>query len=99
MVLGAGGSAAENWIQSIRAAYPDAWILGVDTNPYLLQLSTADHREVIQTRPANGRTEPNAYDEHLGELQMLVEDFQIDRVHAQPDEETLFLARTFGNLP
>jgi carbamoyl-phosphate synthase large subunit len=84
MVLGAGGPAAENFIKSLRAAYPDAWILGCDVNPWLLELSTADERVLLETRPVD--------QDHGEELGLLAAQCDISMIHAQPDEEALFLA-------
>lgn len=93
LVLGAGGSAADNWIKSIRLAHPDAWILGVDSNPFTIHASCADTVRVIDTTPADSEA-------HAAELAWLVNLYRIDYVHAQPDEETLFLADLMpGVLP
>ena len=93
MILGAGGSAADNWIKSIRRGLPDAWILGVDTNPYTIHASSADTVRVISTRPSD-------VEDHAVELAELVFLYNIDYVHAQPDEETRFLAELMpGILP
>jgi carbamoyl-phosphate synthase large subunit len=84
MVLGAGGPAAENFIKSLRAAYPDAWILGCDVNPWLLELSSADERVLLETRPID--------QDHGEELGLLAAQCDVSMIHAQPDEEALFLA-------
>jgi carbamoyl-phosphate synthase large subunit len=84
MVLGAGGPAAENFIKSLRAAYPDAWVLGCDVNPWLLELSTADERVLLETRPLD--------QDHGEELGLLAAQCDVSMIHAQPDEEALFLA-------
>jgi carbamoyl-phosphate synthase large subunit len=84
MVLGAGGPAAENFIKSLRTAYPDAWILGCDVNPWLLELSTADERVLLETRPID--------QDHGEELGLLAAQCDVSMIHAQPDEEALFLA-------
>jgi carbamoyl-phosphate synthase large subunit len=79
--LGAGGSAADNFTKCVRHRH---YVVGADTNEYLLHLSCAHDTVMLDTRPAD--------DDHLGEILEVCRRFDLDFVHAQPDEEALFVA-------
>lgn len=82
-MTGAGGSAAANFVRSLRLADEEFHVVGVDVSPYHLELSPVDARYLV----------PRAADpEYLGALNYLVDREQIDFVHAQPDPEALMLA-------
>jgi carbamoyl-phosphate synthase large subunit len=85
MVLGAGGPAADNYIKSLRLADPSIYVLGVDTHPLMLELSCASETVCIDTRPSD-------HDAHWESIHNLVDDHDITMIHAQPDQEALFLA-------
>jgi hypothetical protein len=89
MVLGAGGPAADNYIKSLRLADPDVYVLGVDTHPLMLELSCASETVCIDTTPADE-------EHHLGTLLDLAKQHGISMIHAQPDQEALFLAQELG---
>lgn len=102
MVLGAGGPAADNYIKSLRLADPSIYVLGVDTHPLMLELSCATETVVIDTRPNEELPTDgpfDAFERHLDELWSLVADYDITMVHAQPDEEALFLAAVKAKHP
>jgi hypothetical protein len=83
LVLGAAGSAADNYTKCIRDEHH---VVGADVNAALLPLSCADHTVVLRTRPSDGAR-------HRSELSEIVARFAIDAIHAAPDQETLFLAQ------
>lgn len=83
LVTGAGGSAAYNFIRSLRMA-GDYFVVGVDANPYQLPLSNAD---VIALVPPV--SEPKLY---IDRINSLVSIHEIDLVHPQPDVEVAFLS-------
>lgn len=83
LVLGAAGSAADNYVKCIRDAH---YVLGADVNEALLPLSCADETVVMETLPADGA-------DHASEIGEVVRKFGIDVIHAAPDQETLFLAQ------
>ena len=84
LVTGAGGSAASNFVRSLRLAEVDFHVVGVDASPYHLELSPVDDRYLVPTAGEPG---------YLDALNELVEREEIDFVHAQPDPEVLELAR------
>lgn len=81
LVLGGGGSAGDNFAKCIRDEHD---VIAADVNPYLLELSCADERVVLETRPAD--------EGHFREITQVCRDHAIDFVHAQPDEEALFVS-------
>jgi carbamoyl-phosphate synthase large subunit len=83
LVTGAGGSAAANFVHSLRLADAPLHIVGVDTEPYHLELADVDVRYLV---PRAG--EPD----YLDALNRIVEAEGIDFVHPQPDPEVAFLA-------
>lgn len=89
LVTGAGGSAASNFVRSLRLADEDFYVVGVDTSPYHLELSPVDARYLIP------RADDPAY---LDELNELVDREHVEFVHAQPDPEVLELARRRDEL-
>lgn len=95
MVLGAGGPAADNYIKSLRLADPGIYVLGVDTHPLMLELSCATETAVLETRPVRGE----AGFDHVRELMILKDEHGITMIHAQPDEEALFVALWSDQLP
>jgi glutathione synthase/RimK-type ligase-like ATP-grasp enzyme len=84
LVTGAGGSAAANFVHSLRLADEPFFVVGVDASRYQLELADVDARYLV---PRVG--EPD----YLAELNAVVEAEQVELVHAQPDPEVAFLAK------
>jgi glutathione synthase/RimK-type ligase-like ATP-grasp enzyme len=89
LVTGAGGSAASNFVRSLRLADDDFHVVGVDSSPYHLELSPVEERYLVPRA--------NAPD-YLDALNQIVEREEIEFVHPQPDPEVLELARRRGEL-
>lgn len=85
LVLGAGGPAGFNFIDSLKLSHNDYHIVGADTNPYHLQQSNADEKVLLQ------KTKSSPYISNINEI---IEEFEIDFLHAQPDEEITSLTMT-----
>lgn len=85
MVLGAGGPAADNYIKSLRLADPGIYTLGVDTHPLMLELSSATETVVLETDLEYTYL-------RYTEIADLIERHGITMVHAQPDQETLWIS-------
>ncbi len=84
LLLGAGGSAGENFTRAVQSRR--VHVVGVDTDANGLALSTARTCRHIKTSPADGAA-------HLRTINDLVHMLAIDVVHAQPDPEIAFLAQ------
>lgn len=85
LVTGAGGSAAANFIDSIKLAFgDDLYIVGVDVSPYHLELSKADVRYLV----------PKVTDsDYVDTMNRIVEKENIDFIHPQPDVEVNFISK------
>ena len=84
LITGAGGSAAFNFIDSLRIAPEDFYIVGVDTKPYHLELSPVDRRYVV----------PRCSDpSYILTLNKIIQKESIDFVHAQPDTEVMVISQ------
>ena len=82
LVLGAGGNAAMNFIKCLRLAYDDSFVVGVDTSARYfdaLLLDEAVHLDTVSTQAK------------LDRINNLIDDHNIDLVHAQADPEVKFL--------
>jgi hypothetical protein len=78
LLLGAGGSAAANVLDSLRRADRGHRVVGADASPTKLHLSEADTRVVV----------PRADDEgYLDAVCATVEQFACEVVHPQPDPD------------
>ncbi len=86
LVTGAGGSAAYNFIESLRhnPAQEQLYIVGTDVSRYHLELSHVDKRYVVPKV-----TEPR----YLSTLNTLIKQERIHFLHSQPDAEVNFLAK------
>jgi len=82
LLLGAGGSAGINFVQSLRAADEKIFIVGTDINKYHLQLPDVDERVIIPPCSAEG---------YEARINALVEKYAITMVHPQPDVEVEIL--------
>jgi hypothetical protein len=78
LLLGAGGSAAENVIDALRRAEPAYRIVGADASNVKLQLSTADERIVVP------RATDDSYLEAIG---WAIDKWGCEVVHAQPEPD------------
>lgn len=78
LLLGAGGSAGINFVQSLKSTKQDIFIVGTDINKYHLQLPDVDAREIVQPCTAPG---------YVDRINALIEKYKITFVHAQPDIE------------
>lgn len=86
LITGAGGSAAYNYIESIRHnPYKEKfYIVGTDMSRYHIELSRLDKRYIT----------PSVSDpDYLAKLNELIKREKIDFLHAQPDVEVNFLSK------
>lgn len=86
LVTGAGGSAASNYIQSLRhnPKKEKFYIVGVDKKKYHIELANVDKRYLLP-----GIDDPS----YISKLNKIIATEKIDLVHPQPDVEVDFLAR------
>jgi len=84
LITGAGGSAASNFIESIRISGEKFYIVGVDIKPYHIELSNLDKRYLVPS-PSNPK--------YIEILNSIIEKEKIQFVHPQPDPEVYFLAK------
>jgi carbamoyl-phosphate synthase large subunit len=83
LVTGAGGSAASNFVYSLRLAAEPFYIVGADISRYHLELADVEVRYLL----------PRADDPtYVDELNALVELENLEFVHPQPDPETLAIS-------
>ena len=83
LVTGAGGSAAANFIKSLRLAPEPFYIVGTDIQPYHLQLAEVDKRYILP---------PASDPDYINRLNLLLERERIEFVHPQPDVEVLMIS-------
>jgi biotin carboxylase len=83
LVTGAGGSAAANFVQSLRSAGEQFHLVGTDARREHLELADLDARYLLP---------PAADPAYLDELNAVVEAEGIDVVHPQPDPEVRLVA-------
>ena len=90
LLTGAGGSAAANFLDSLRRAGADHHVVGADASPVRLHLSRCDANLVL----------PRADDDrYLASLASAIGAHGIQMVHAQPDPEVLFIGRNRHEIP
>jgi predicted ATP-grasp superfamily ATP-dependent carboligase len=83
LVTGGGGSAASNFVRSLRLAEEPVYVVATDHSPYHLELSPADARYLL----------PHASDPaYVDELNAVVERERVALLHPQPDVEVLLLS-------
>jgi hypothetical protein len=85
LVTGAGGSAASNFVASLRMAPEPFYIVGADVKPYHLELADVERRYLLP--PASDGT-------YIQKLNELIAREHIDLVHAQPDPEVAVLSES-----
>jgi carbamoyl-phosphate synthase large subunit len=89
LLLGAGGNAGMNFVKSLRIAQ-QYWVLGVDTSPHRLLACNSDEKALLSVHESDKcRVEA---------INRLIHQFNIDFVHAQPDQEVRFLAENHENI-
>lgn len=86
LVTGAGGSAAHNFIDSLRNNPNDEvfYIVGADMSRYHIELSDVDKRYIIP-----GVGDP----EYINIINKIIKEENIDFLHCQPDVEVNFLSQ------
>lgn len=86
LVTGAGGSAAYNFIESLRNNPNNEkfYIVGADVKKYHIELSNLDARYLLP---------PISDPSYLEKLNKLIEIEKIDFLHAQPDVEVEFISK------
>ncbi|MBI4320672.1 MAG: ATP-grasp domain-containing protein [Chloroflexi bacterium] len=83
LVTGAGGSAAANFVDSLRLSPEPFYIVGTDVKPFHLELSAVDQRFLLP---------PTSAPDYLDKLNELIAREQVEFVHAQPDVEVAILS-------
>src|SRR6266542_2345129 len=90
LLLGAGGSAAANVLDSLRRAPTDYRVVGADASTMKLHLSSADERVVI----------PRAGDDgYAAAIIATAERYGCDVLHPQPDADVLAVGRIRDEIP
>jgi len=83
LVCGAGGSPATNFVRSLRDASEPYFLVGTDADPFTLQRAETDVRLLL----------PRADDpRYLSALNAIIQEHQVEFVHAQNDAELEFLS-------
>ncbi len=89
LVTGAGGTASQNFIASLRASGDPCHVVGTDTQPYHLECADVQARYLL----------PHCRDAaYLDRLNEIVAAEHVELVHPQPDPEVAVLARAAGRL-
>lgn len=78
LLLGAGGSAAANFLDAVRLSDDDWYVLGADASPARLHLSGVDEAVIVPRAAEPG---------YADALVRACEKWRIDVVHAQPDPD------------
>jgi carbamoyl-phosphate synthase large subunit len=81
LLIGCGGSAGYNFVESLRMADEEFYVVGTDINHEHLELSNCDVKYIV---PRNSEPE---YPEKINKI---IEEENIDFVHMQPDPEVAF---------
>jgi len=89
LLLGAGGSAAANFLDALRHSDQHYRVIGVDAAPTHLHLSEADERALIPRASTDG---------YLESINKLIELHNVDFVHPQPDPDVRALSRLRGRV-
>ncbi|MCH7541885.1 hypothetical protein IH981_03900, partial [Patescibacteria group bacterium] len=83
LVTGAGGSAAHNFVDSLRITGEKIYVVGVDTRPYHIELTKLEKRYLIPRVNEPG---------YLQKLNKIIKKEKIDFLHSQPDPEVSFIS-------
>ena len=78
LVTACGGAPAINFTRSLRVSKDDFFLLGADANPYLIHRGEVDERAICPRAD-----EPD----YIHYLNFLIEKYDIEFIHAQPDIE------------
>lgn len=89
LLSGAGGSAAANVLDALRASERQYRTIGVDASPLKLHLSRADVRAVVPRASEPG---------FVPALQRLVAEHRVDALHPQPDPDVLAIGAARDTL-
>jgi biotin carboxylase len=89
LVTGAGGSPAVNFTRSLRKAPEDIYLVGTDSDKYYLMRAEVDKRYLV----------PSAKDPlYIDVINKIIDDEQIEFVHAQNDTEVNVLSANRDKL-
>lgn len=91
LITGAGGSAAFNFIESLRNNPNDEafFLVGTDVSRYHIELANVDRRYLVP--PV---TDPG----YIDTLNAIIKDERIDFLHCQPDVEVGFLTKNIKKI-
>lgn len=89
LVTGAGGSAAYNFIKSLRQTPEKVKIIGTDSQKFHLPLSGADKKYVLP--PATDKN-------YIDELNSVIEKEKVEFIHPQPDIEVSVISENRDSL-
>lgn len=89
LLLGCGGNAGMNYVRCLKMGDPSIKVYGTDTSVYAAEASNVDKFFID---PGEGY---NKYEF----LKNIIDEFDIDFVHAQPDREARFLFRFQDDFP
>jgi carbamoyl-phosphate synthase large subunit len=90
LITGAGGPPASNFVQSLRMAAEDVYLVGCDSNKYHLELAAElDSKYLVP--PAD---DPS----YIDQINRLIEIEEINFVHPQPDVEVLAIGNNRERL-
>ncbi len=90
LVTGAGGSAANNFIDSLRITKEKFYIVGTDIKKYHLELANVDKRYILP---------PASSSNYIKKLKWLIKLERIEMLHAQPDPEVITIAKNQKLIP
>jgi carbamoyl-phosphate synthase large subunit len=90
MVLGAGGNAGINFCKSLDMDMQGLYILGVDVSAYGIARCNTDDAMLLDPQLDN--------DTKVAVINRAIKEFDIDLVHAQPDQEVKFLIQNKDNI-
>ena len=85
LILGAGGVAAVNFINALRASDTPYFIVGIDINPYHLEWPKADKVYLAQARLSD--------EDYILFINKIIRTHNLDFIYAQPDGEVTRLAK------
>lgn len=89
LITGAGGSAASNFLDSIKLSDEKIYVVGVDMKPYHLELFNCNKKYII----------PGVNDDkYIDTLNNIIKNEKIDFVHPQPDIEVNFLSKNKNKI-
>lgn len=90
LLTGAGGSAAANFLDSLRRSGSGHRVIGTDASAVRLHLSACDANVVLP------RVDDDRY---LAQLGSAIAAEGVELVHAQPDPEVMFIGRNRDRIP